>query len=235
MNDIPNDLAQPISVIVTGATGLAGADVVQECINDPTIQRVTVLSRRPLAVEDEKLKVIIHNDFLDYSGILPELARHDAVIWCLGVPQAHVGVAEYEKITLDYTIAGATAMASVNPGISFCFLSGEGADSTEKSRVTFARIKGRTENQLQRLRLAHFYAFRPGFIEPEHPRAKPRIGEGFLMFISPLLHLLLPRTIIRSRDLARAMVYVAKHGATTTILGNRVLRTIAEQALSQRQ
>ncbi len=235
MQNLATNPARSMRLILTGATGLAGADLVTECINDPEIIGITVLSRRPLAVEHEKLRVIIHNDFHDYSGILPELAGHDAVVWCLGVPQAAVSVAEYETITLDYTIAGAKAMQSVNPNISFCFLSGAGADSTEKSRVTFARIKGITENRLQTFGLARLYIFRPGFIEPEHPREKPRIGEGFLMFISPMLHLLLPWSLIRSRDLARAMVHVAKHGASTMILGNSDLRKIAKKALLRRK
>jgi uncharacterized protein YbjT (DUF2867 family) len=136
-------------LIVTGATGLAGAEVVRQSLADGEIQKVTALVRRPPAVAHAKLITVVLDDFLHYQAMLPQLSGHDACLWCLGVSQRDV-----ERITLDYTLAGAAAMLRVNPTLTFGFLSGGGASSTERSLLLFGRVKGQTENRLGALGLA---------------------------------------------------------------------------------
>jgi uncharacterized protein YbjT (DUF2867 family) len=220
-------------VIVTGATGLAGAEAVRQCLADPDIHGVTALVRRPLEITHPKLAVVVHDDFLRYDAVLPRLAGHDACLWCLGVSQRDVPEPEYVRITRDYTLAGAAAMASVNPGLVFGFLSGEGADTAERSRLLFGRVKGQTEKRLAALGLPRLYVFRPGYIEPSSPRPRRRLEERLLAPFAPLLHRLLPRSLITSADLARAMIHVVKHGADEATLGNLALRRLAHFAAKQ--
>src|ERR1700722_19789855 len=128
-----------MKLIITGATGTAGSEAVRQALIDPRVEKVTVLSRKPLAVTHEKLNVILLDDFSNYSGVLEQLKGHDACLWCLGISQNAVSGQDYHKITYDYTLAATKALHSVNPGLTFCFLSGQGADSKEKSGILFAR------------------------------------------------------------------------------------------------
>ena len=220
-------------LIVTGATGLVGAEVIRQSLADADIEKVTALVRRPLAITHPKLARVVHDDFLHYDAVLPQLAGHDACLWCLGVSQRDVDEAEYIRITRDYAVAGAAAMLRLNPTLTFGFLSGAGASSTERSLLLFGRVKGQTENRLGELSLPHLYHFRPGYIEPSEARAHVRLEERLFAPLAPLLHRLLPGSLITSADLARAMIHVAKHGAGQRILDNLALRQLAHLAAKQ--
>lgn len=221
-------------LLVTGATGLAGAEVVRQSLEDADVDGVTALVRRPSDFTHPKLTALIINDFLNYDAILPQLAGHDACLWCLGVSQRAVDEPEYVRITRDYTLAGAAAMLKMNPAMTFGFLSGAGARSTERSPLLFGRVKGQTENRLNELGFQHLYHFRPGYIEPSAPRVHVRFEERFFAPFTPILHRLLPGSLITSADLARAMLHVAKHGADTRVLDNMDLRRLAKLAASAR-
>lgn len=220
-------------LIVTGATGLAGAEVVRQSLAHDGIEKVTALSRRPLALAHPSLTTVVHEDFLHYDGVLPQLAGHDACLWCLGVSQRDVDEPQYITITRDYTLAGAAAMLQVNPGLTFGFLSGGGASSSERALWLFGRVKGQTENRLGELGLPRLYHFRPGYIEPSEPRPKATLQERFFAPLTPLLHRLLPGSLITSADLARAMIHVVMHGADAQILDNMALRRLARSAAAR--
>jgi uncharacterized protein YbjT (DUF2867 family) len=218
-----------VTILLTGATGVAGSEALRVCLADAGVTRVTVLTRRPTGIAHPKLTERLVADFLDYTPLLPQLAGHDACLWCLGISQNRVTREEYERITFDYTLAGARAMAAANPRFTFCFLSGAGADSTEKSRVLFARVKGRTENALLALAAPVTYCFRPGFIQPETPtRIEDRIGA----LVAPLVRLVSRQFSIRTTALARGMLDVARHGAAARILDNAQIQAIADRAKS---
>ena len=216
-----------MNVILTGVTGVAGSAALRECLADPGVGRVTALTRRPLGMTHGKLVEVVTADFLDYAAMLPALAGHQACLWCLGISQTRVSPAEYERITYDFTLAGAKAMASANPELVFCFLSGRGADRAEKRRVLFARIKGKTENALLALDSPVTYSFRPGFIEPQvAARFEDRVGK----LLAPLVRLVSRNLVIRAEELARAMIEVARHGAPARVLENRDILDIVARA-----
>jgi uncharacterized protein YbjT (DUF2867 family) len=216
-----------IKLILTGATGLAGSEVLRQSLCDPEVETITTLSRRAVGQSSPKLRQIVHDDYLNYSGILPRLEGHDACLWCLGISQNEVSAEEYRKITLDYAIAGAKAMLAVNPHLTFIFLSGQGADSAEKTRLLFGRIKGATENQLNLLGLKHLFHFRPGYIRPVTPGTSRHLWDRFLAPIAPLLHKVVPNMLVDADDLAKAMLHVAANGYPKRILDNRDIRQIA--------
>ena len=211
-------------ILVTGATGLAGAEVVRQAIVDKDIDAITALVRRPLKIEHPKLKTLVHQDFSDYSGLAEIFKNQDACIWCLGISQTQVNEAEYIRITLDYVVAAAKAMLAANPEIAFLFLSGMGADSKEKSRTLFARIKGKAENELRRMPFKKLNIARPGGIRPVHPKENAAAFERFLIPLYPLVEFLLPFLMISSQALAKAMLDVIKKGSGKTILGNNDLK-----------
>ena len=215
-----------MKIIITGATGTAGSEVLRQALADPGISEVLVLSRRPLDVTGAKLKTALLNDFLDYSAVAPQFAGYDACLWCLGISQTEVSKQDYEIITYDYTLAAARAMQACGDGFRFCFLSGRGADSAEKSSILFARVKGRTENALTRLGRPRTWHFRPGYIHSVTAPPRRRI-ERWIAPLTPLVYRFLPAHIISTVELARAMLAVAKHGAPKPILENDDIRALS--------
>lgn len=214
-------------ILVTGATGLAGSEVVRQAILDPGIESITALVRRPLSMAHPKLRVVLHDDFKVYSSLEAEFRNHDACLWCLGISQTQVKEDEYIRITYEYVVTAAQAMLSANPGIAFLFLSGAGADSQEKSRTLFARIKGKAENNLKRLPFKSLFIARPGGIIPVHPKERPAFFEKVLFPFYPIFGFLFPSLTIDSVDLARAMLHLVHSGSEKTTLGNKDLRRAA--------
>jgi len=151
---------------VTGPNGNAGSGVLDACLKHPSVARVTTLTRRSLGKGHDKLVEVIHDDFLDLSAIEDRLAGLDACYWCLGVSQSKVRKeADYHRITYEFTMEAAKVLQRLNPGMTFCFLTGLGTDETGKSRMMWARIKGKAEADLTKMDL-DVYNFRPGFIHP---------------------------------------------------------------------
>jgi uncharacterized protein YbjT (DUF2867 family) len=216
-----------MKVIVTGATGTAGSEALRQALLDPDITHVLVLARRQPGMIDPKLSVALLQDFTDYATVMPQLAGYGACLWCLGVSQNDVSKDDYERITYDYALAAARAMGAANANFRFCFLSGAGADSAEKSRILFARIKGKTENALTLLGEPKAWHFRPGYIHAINTPPK-RWFERLLEPLTPLFYRFLPAHIISTVELARAMLVVAKHGSSRTILDNDDIRELAQ-------
>lgn len=219
------------SIIVTGATGTAGSSVIQQAILDKDIEKVVALVRRPLSINHPKLQVVIHNDFMDYSNLSNLFKQSDACIWCLGISQTLVSKEEYVKLTYDYTITAAKAMLEANPNITFVFLSGQGADSKEKSRTLFARIKGKTENALQKMPFKHLFIARPGGIIPSHPRDNYTLNERMMIAVVKLMHLIVPKMVITSAQLAIAMLHMVKYGGEKIINENSDLNKLLDSIM----
>ncbi|HNL02850.1 MAG TPA: NAD-dependent epimerase/dehydratase family protein [Leptospiraceae bacterium] len=216
-----------MKILVTGATGLVGAEVLREAIKDRGIEQAIALTRRPGPVVDAKIHSITHTDFLDYSGV--NLREVDAIIWCLGVSQSQVNKEQYEVITHDYAVAAGKALLLANPAGTFVFLSGTGADSSEQTNTIFGRVKGKTENSLRMLNFKRYVIARPGGIRPIHknPNA-PLVNKIFIPFF-PLFRLIAPSLVIDSDVLARILIHVARNGSDKEILENTDLLEIAER------
>jgi uncharacterized protein YbjT (DUF2867 family) len=215
-----------MKILVTGATGLVGAEVIRQAMGDPDVSEITMLVRRqpdiPFlpAVGGSKLGTIIHKDFLDYTSIEDVFRHHDVCLWCLGISQSQVSKEQYHTITYDYTIAAAHALLKTNPAMTFIFVSGEGADSTEKSKTLFAWVKGKTENELQRLPFKKLVIVRPGGIKPVHANPNAPWTNKIMIPLFPIFKLLMPNMVISSVELARVLLHLAKHDAPKILLRN---------------
>ena len=132
---------------------------------------------------------------------------------------------EYTRITYDLTLEIAQALAAVNSGMTFVYVSGAGTDSTEKGRSMWARVKGRTENALRRLPFPAAYMFRPAAIVPMHGvRSKTRLYRAIyavLTPVTPLLRSLFPNAFTTTEQLGRAMLAVAQNGYPSALLETR--------------
>lgn len=149
-------------VLIFGATGTVGAGALLECLDHPEVGEVLCVLRRPTGRSHEKLKELIHEDFLDFSPLAQEFNGVDACLWAIGVPSPGRTEAEYKKITHDYALAAAELLVKQSPGCCFVFISGAGAGVD--SRIMWARVKGMAERAILGLGFARALVFRPGGI-----------------------------------------------------------------------
>ncbi len=212
-------------IILTGATGFVGGEVLEQALQDPAITTITSLSRRKLDSANPKLASVVLPDFLDYSGMGAALEA-EACLWCLGVSQTAVKRDEYIRITHDYALAGARAMLAANPGLRFCFVSGSGADQQEKARTLFGKIKGRTERELSALSPAAVH-FRPALIRPSRStQRRPLVARLFLP-VADVVDRFTDGFSVEVGQLARCLIDVAKHGTGKLRAGQRILDNAA--------
>ena len=145
---------------------MVGEGVLHVCLHHPDVESVLVISRKPCGLKDDKLKEILHNDFFDYTTLGDRLKGYNACFFCLGVTSVGKTEEEYTRLTYDLAMAAARTLAHLNRDMTFCYVSGAGTDSSERGRSMWARVKGKTENDLAKLSFKAAYAFRPGFIKP---------------------------------------------------------------------
>ncbi|AIF47967.1 NAD(P)H-binding protein [Dyella japonica] len=223
-----------MKIILFGASGMVGQGVLRECLAAPDVDEVLVVGRSALGVTHAKLREVVHPDFFDYASIEPALKGYDACFFCLGVSAGGMDEPRYTRLTHDLTLAAAGTLARLNPAMVFVYVSGAGTDASEQGRSMWARVKGRTENALQRLPLRAVYLFRPGFIEPVHgERSKTgayRLLYTLLRPLFPVLRRLFPRHILSTVDIGQAMLSVARHGAPRPMLEVADIRDAAGRA-----
>jgi len=213
-----------MNVLLFGATGMIGQGVLRESLLDPDVQNVLSIGRSLTRQRHPKLRELVHTDFLDFSALKPELKGFDACFFCLGVSSTGMSEERYQRVTYDITMAVARTLAKLNPDMTFIYVSGMGTDSTERGRVMWARVKGKTENALMKLPFKARYMFRPGFIQPLRGiRSKTRLYRAFYTItgpIYPLIRAVLHKYATTTEELGRAMIKVAKQGARKSVLEN---------------
>jgi uncharacterized protein YbjT (DUF2867 family) len=213
-----------MKIIITGSTGTVGSEVIRQAVADKDIQEVILLARNPSNAKHPKIREIIHKNFLDYSGLENVFKSADACVWCLGISQTRVSKEEYFVITYDYTVAAAKAMLAANPAITFLFLSGQGADSTEKSRVRFAKVKGQTENALRTMNFRKLLIFRPGGINAVIKGTNLTAQKKFETLLVSAMKVVLPWTVVDTDVLAKAMLKSIKEYAGPIIVPHKTIR-----------
>lgn len=195
-----------IRAIVTGATGMVGEGVLHECLLHPAVEEVLVVGRKPCGVSHPRLREVVHPDFFDLSPVRDRLKGYNACFFCLGVTSLGKSAEEYERLTYTLTMRAAETLAALNPEMTFCYVSGAGTDGTEKGRIAWARVKGRTENHLMKLPFKKVHAFRPGFLRPT-----PGLGNAlgfykYIDFLYPAARALAPNHVSTLRELGLAMI-----------------------------
>jgi uncharacterized protein YbjT (DUF2867 family) len=206
-----------MKAIITGATGMVGEGVLLECLNNPAVEQVLVINRRPGGVSHPKLQEIIHGDFFNLPPIEPQLMGFDACFFCLGVSSVGMSQAEYKHLTYDLTLNVAQLLAKSNPAMAFCYVTGAGTDSSEQGRQAWARAKGATENALIRL-FKNSYMFRPGFMKPSPGQRNVKSYYQYILWLYPIGRALYPAGFCTLREVAVAMIKAASRGYSKHIL-----------------
>jgi uncharacterized protein YbjT (DUF2867 family) len=214
-----------VKVILFGATGMVGQGVLRECLLDSGVEQVLAIGRSATGQQHAKLQEIVQSDLFDLSSIEGRLAGFDACFFCLGVSAAGMSEQDYRRITYELTMSVAKTMAKLNPAMTFIYVSGAGTDSAERSRMMWARVKGKTENDLLKMPFHAAYMFRPGYIQPLHGiRTKTRWYGALYAVMGPLYPIwkrLLPNYVTTTECVGRAMLNVARHGAPKRFLENQ--------------
>jgi uncharacterized protein YbjT (DUF2867 family) len=211
-----------MKVILFGGSGMVGQGVLRECLVDPGVEAVLAIGRSPLGAQHPKLREIRHDDFTNYAAIEPQLAGYDACFFCLGVSSIGMEEERYRHLTYDITMAAARTLVRLNPAMVFTYVTGRSTDSTEKGPLMWARVKGKTENDLLKLPFKAAYMFRPAGIQPLHGvRSKTPWINAVYAVTAPLLAWMVhatPNHMTTSEKLGRAMISVARNGYPKPIL-----------------
>lgn len=219
-----------MKVILFGATGMVGQGVLRECLIDPGVERVLVVGRSPTGQQHAKLREVLHKDFTDFSAIESDLTGYDACLFCLGVSSVGMDAERYRHLTYDVTMAAAKTLVAINPGMVFTYVTGRSTDSTEQGPVRWARVKGKTENDLLKLPFKAAYMFRPAGIQPLHGvRSKTSWVNAIYVVAAPLLSYLArtsPKFMTTSEQLGRAMIKVARDGYPKPVLESEDINAI---------
>src|SRR5580658_8751846 len=217
--------------VIVGASGMVGGYALRYMLDHPSIERVTAIGRRELGISHIKLRQILHRDFANCSTLADELSGQNAAVFCLGTYTGSVSDKELRTITVDYTVEFARVLRASSPDAAFSFLSGAGADQTGRSRMAFARYKGKAETALIALGFPRVYVFRPAYIYPVEPRKEPTFGYRLLRAVYPAFRMLSPNQVIPADDLARVMVDVVVRSTNkreNLVFENLDIRAVAE-------
>lgn len=201
-----------IKAIITGVTGMVGEGVLHECLQCGDVEAVLVINRRPCGYTHPKLKEILHDDFFDLTPIEGQLTGYSACYFCLGVSSVGMKEPDYYRLTYTLTLNFAQTLSRQSPALVFCYVSGAGTDSTEKGRSMWARVKGKTENDLMKLPFKHVYAFRPGYMHPTPGLKNTNKYYKYITWMYPFLRWVFPGGVCTLAEVGKAMINITLHG-----------------------
>lgn len=221
-----------VKVIITGATGMVGEGVLHECLQHPGISEILVLNRKSCGIVHPKLKEVLHADFFDLSAIEDKLPGYDACLFCLGISSVGMKEETFTKFTYDLTMHVATTLLKQNPSMVFCYISGAGTDGSEKGRIMWARVKGKTENHLEKLGFKKVYNFRPGYLNPTAGLKNTLTYYKYVSWMFPILKLVAGKYVSTLKELGLAMIHVATKAYPKSILEVKDIVAAAAQEVS---
>lgn len=220
------------NVIITGATGMVGEGVMHECLLHPLIESVLMINRKSSGYTHPKLKEIVLADFYDWSSIATQLHGYEACFFCLGVSSIGLNEEAYTKVTYTLTLQAARVLSQVNPAMTFCYISGAGTDSSESGKSMWARVKGKTENDLMKLPFQQVFAFRPGFIKPINGLTRTHRFYKYITWLFPIGRALYASGFCTLQELAKAMINVIEYAYDKKIIeGKDIIRLSKLQSL----
>lgn len=215
-----------IKVIITGATGMVGEGVLFECLQNEKVSEVLIVNRKHYEHSHPKLKELIVPDFFQLNAFADSLTEYDACFFCAGISSVGMKEDKYTRITYDTTLSFAKTLLQYNPNMVFTYVSGAHTDSSEKGRIMWARVKGKTENDLMKLPFKAAYNFRPGGMLPFQGQKN---WKTVYKVIVKIIKLFSPKIVITMQELGRAMINAATIGYPKSILEIKDIKELAAQ------
>jgi uncharacterized protein YbjT (DUF2867 family) len=220
-----------MNILLFGATGMVGQGVLRECLLAADVQVVQTVGRSPAGTQDPKLREVVHPDLFHYEPIEEKLSGFEACFFCLGVTSSGKTETDYERVTYGITLAAGEILSRLNPRMTFIYVSVSGTDSSERGRIMWARVKGKTENALMKLPFAAAYMFRPGIIQPLFgEKSKTALYNVFYTIGKPLLPIvkkIFPDSVLTTQQVGLAMLGVARNGYPRRVLEIKDIRAAA--------
>jgi len=207
-----------IRTIITGVTGMVGEGVLHEALQHPDVEKVLVINRRPCGITHPKLTEIVHTDFFNLSTIAEQMTGYNACFFCLGVSSVGMNEEKYYSLTYTLTMNMAEVLSKQNHEMTFCYISGAGTDSTENGKINWARVKGKTENDLMKLPFKKVFAFRPGFLQPTSGLKNVHRFYGLFVLFYPVFRFLMPKYVSTLKELGLAMINSVLLGYNKSII-----------------
>jgi nucleoside-diphosphate-sugar epimerase len=217
-----------MKVIITGTTGMVGEGVLHECLQHPQVETVLIINRKPAGISHPKLTEIIQADFYNLAPIASQLSGYDACFFCLGISSIGMKEEAYYKVTYTLTLHVATTLVQQNPQMVFCYVSGASTDSTEKGSSMWARVKGKTENDLMKLPFREVYAVRPGFIKPTKGLSRTHKFYRYINWAFPIGRALFPGGFCTMKELGLSMINIATRGYSKKIVEGKDIIQLAQ-------
>ncbi|MEN9963317.1 MAG: hypothetical protein RL582_412 [Bacteroidota bacterium] len=221
----------PKNVLITGTNGMIGNEILQLCLHSTDVKSIISITRKKIDAVSPKLKQIIHSDMLHLDGISDELKNIDVVFYCLGAYTGTVSTEELFKITVNLTRSFTDCIVKQNPSVDISFLSGQGADNSETSKIPFAKAKGMAENHLLKSGLKNVFLFRPGYIYPVTKRKEPNAMYRIFRAIYPIVSLIYPNIGLDSKTLAKAMFKAGLTENGRRIFENKDIKKYAKEGI----
>jgi len=218
-----------ITAIITGVTGMVGEGVLKESLSHPDVDKVLVINRKPCGIIHPKLHEILHTNFYDLTPISNQLKDYNACFFCLGVSSVGMKEQEYYSLTYSLTMHIAELLSKLNSDMTFCYISGAGTDSSEKGKISWARVKGKTENDLMKLPFKKVFAFRPGFLQPSNGLKNVHGYYALFRLLYPAFRVLLPKYVSTLKELGLAMINSVTKGYEKHVLEVRDIVELAKK------
>lgn len=215
-----------IKVIITGATGMVGEGVLFECLQNETVSEVLIINRKHYEYTHPKLKELIVPDFFQLHQFADSIKGYDACFFCAGISSIGMKEDKYRQITYDTTLSFAKTVLEHNPGMVFTYVSGSHTDSTEKGKLMWARVKGKTENDLMKLPFRGEYNFRPGVMLPFEGQKN---WKNSYKFIAKTIRIFAPKSVLSIQQVGKAMINAVTKGYPKPVLEVEDIRKLSEQ------
>lgn len=220
-------------VIITGATGMIGKGVLLECLDHNEISEVLTIGRTATGIQHPKLKEMVHNDFTDFSSVKDQLIGYDGCFFCLGISAAGLKEEQYKIITYDFAMTLAKTLCDINPEMTFNYVSGQGTDSSENGKMMWARVKGKTENDLLKLGFKQSFMFRPGAIIPLRGiKSKTKSYQfmyDYFTWLLKIIKAISPNSIVNTTQIGLAMINSVLRGYDKLVLGPKDIIALSKR------
>lgn len=207
---------------------MIGEGILLECLSLPQVTEILGVSRKPSGIKHPKLTEYIVSDFLTLDGADPKLKGYDACFFCAGISSVGMNMEDYRRITYDTTIHFASCL-DPNPRMSFIYVSGGGTDSSEKGRLAWARIKGKTENDLMKMPFKQAFGYRIGFMVASPGQKRILSFYKYFTWMIPLLKKVTPNIISTMKEVALSMIYVSQNGYPRKVIFVKDIREMAKK------
>lgn len=213
-----------IKIIVTGSTGMVGEGVLLTALAHPDVTEVLMVNRKHFDLEHQKLRELLVPDFMRLDDYTSELAGYDACFYCAGISSVGLSEEKYNYITYDTTLYFAKKILSLNQNIVFNFVSGRHTDGTEKGKVMWARVKGKTENALMAMPFKGQYNFRPGAMSAVAGQNNSKL---LYKIIVAVFSVIVPKQVCSIGDIGLAMINLTTKGYPEQVLEVKDIKILA--------